>query len=202
MRSNLPVLERYNEIVERYKNGESVVSLSKSFNCGKTTIYYALEKSGIIKVKKKIDNNKSKSIVSKITKEQLAYISGFIDGEGFIGIGYNYDKQKNRYDYRVRFSISNTNKDNLIAIQEMCPLFRLSGVKKAQKTNWKLEKMLYIYKQEYIKNFLTLCLPYLIGKKDRASLVLDFIKNKNKEKRKEIYIKLKELNKRGIDTNE
>ena len=136
-------------------------------------------------------------------KETLAYITGLVDGEGYIGI--KKDLAKNRGInpvYYERISVAGTNKDmvNLFLNFFDCGniyLHKHSKLSKQEYWSWETSnlKAVYVIKQIY---------PYLLIKKPEADLVLALSKNKQKkygtlpkeiiEYREKLYQAIKTLN--------
>lgn len=135
---------------------------------------------------------------------EKAYISGFFDGDGSVIIHRN----PTRRWYGLSIVFANTNKELLLQIREMIGEGCLNSRKDGKKRKMKYKKGWNLYfhgKKAQI--LLREMLPYLILKKVRAKLALEFpIRNNSfeklsiqeKAKRVELYHRLKVLNTRGI----
>lgn len=126
---------------------------------------------------------------------RLAYIAGLFDGEGSVSVF----KAGGQYAcLSLRIQIVNTNITPLQLVVNMlkgtihtypytpeqrmpCYRWRIGGVA----AGFILEKLL----------------PYLIIKKERAILGIEFVCTTNQIRRLEIFNEMHELNKRGVDTN-
>lgn len=127
--------------------------------------------------------------------EQLAYIAGFIDGEGTIGI---YTHNKNKSCLQVNVHIANTNVEILEEIHMVLGL----GTVRAGRRGTSAWKPLYRLEFNHgeAKELLTDLLPYLQIKKEQAKLSLQFLelqKRVDVVKKQEIALQVKELNKTG-----
>ena len=113
-------------------------------------------------------------------KEQLAYLTGIIDGEGYIGI--KRDKVKGRGINPIfyeRISVAGTNKqmiDLFINFFGCGNVYLHKHSKLSKQGYWSWEtsnlKAVFVIKQIY---------PYLLVKKPEAKLVLALFKNKQKK---------------------
>lgn len=111
-------------------------------------------------------------------KLDLAWLAGFIDGEGSIGIYREFDKRKgeNYHVYRGALSIVNTNRDSLERCQEIIGAGRIVPHRshKAQRPTHKLAYHWALRKQELLWDILLELTPYLVIKKMQALLVADY----------------------------
>jgi hypothetical protein len=122
--------------------------------------------------------------------EDLAYLAGIIDGEGTIGLYWH----KARDSYRVKIYVVNTCKN---LIDWLGSVF--GGYVYERKHNqWKTRYEWHL--GEDSMDLLESLIPYLKVKKGQANVILEFRKKfKDKEKRPEYYLRMKELNKRNLD---
>jgi len=141
--------------------------------------------------------------------EDLAYLAGFIDGEGCIGI-HHRGKAKGRKP-TVRVSITNTNKDILIWCQNFIGLGGTLKVHdKNRNSNWKTA-----YRLEYdckkAEALLKMIVPYLRVKKEQALLAIEYRKYtipngryrpEENEIRGDLFARVLELNTRGTQGGE
>ena len=140
-----------------------------------------------------------------ISQTELAYLAGFIDGEGTITLNYRRDRDS----FQPLISITNTDK---MIIEWLANIFSGGGITEYNSTHthsfkYENRKTLYVYqlgRQSEIVKLLESILPYLKVKKKRAELLLIYCKEHvpySGEKRavdKEIYEDIKELNRRGL----
>lgn len=152
-----------------------------------------------------------------LTEQQKAWLAGFIDGEGFIGITFQIKKETKQsapsFRYHPYLIITNTYKDiihyvyNLIGEGKIYTL-RNRNIKHKNAYQYKLTKM------PSLSNLLDNILPYLRVKQIQCQLLIDYIKKRKSVKiitgrghrgatsfSKEdnmLYKKLLVLNKRGL----
>jgi len=138
----------------------------------------------------------------------IAYIAGFFDGEGHVGIL----KHTKNNQYQLVVGFANTDLEILKRIQSLFNNGTLrSRGKRGEK--WKIGYELY-YNAKNALNVLEAIKSYLIVKKERAYIAIEFYKNfkytttgiplsdKESKIREMYYLKMKELNKRGSDEND
>lgn len=140
-------------------------------------------------------------------KEILAFIAGVFEGEGSISIVNLVNKSWNkRTDYALKVRISNTDRPLLDWIVDN---YDGGKIHKATTVNNKIVWAWSVHAKK-AELFLQMMMPYLICKKQRALLALDFRKTKDSGHkkwyriptvisaiRKKIYLQMKELNKKG-----
>jgi hypothetical protein len=135
--------------------------------------------------------------------EAAAYIAGFIDGEGYIGIKWT-EKQR----MVPRICISNTHEGVLLIIKYILESWEVSSFvcSAVREGNRKLSYSLNI-NSSCILTVLENILPYLIVKQQQARLILEFCTlrklegkfgNNYVDREQVIYEELKVLNKRGL----
>jgi len=129
------------------------------------------------------------------------YIAGLLDGEGYLGLGkWNQERYKYKYTYKTRIIIANCNLKLLEWIKNNFGGY--ISKKKIKKKNWTQGYNLQIGN---IQNWLPKVVPYLVGKKQKAILLLEAQELLNQRKKKtnsagklylerleEIYLLLKE----------
>ncbi len=138
-----------------------------------------------------------------MTREELAYIAGFIDGEGCISIGLNGLRQTTG----LAFSIVNTNKQILEWIQS-----KIGGkiLRRTYHTSNNSKETYQLYKSgSRAYQILQLFEPYIRLKTKQLQIGLAYgmtigsagkhITQVIKEYRLQLYKQMKRLNKRGID---
>lgn len=127
------------------------------------------------------------------TPTELAYLAGFFDGEGYVGISTDYPKWAKGNSYlRLRVNITQKDKKILEMIKDIYGGTLHKGKDGVHK--W------YVDGQKAI-SFLKDVLPFLILKKEQTKLAIEFVslnvgKNKSVEQRtrqQEIAVKIKEL---------
>ncbi len=135
----------------------------------------------------------------------LAYLSGFLDGEGYFGVR-TYSKQRNS----VRVAVTNTNKGILLFIQaalnESEIVSSLSEIVRSKPDNRQRAWTLEISSINGVSKLCKLLIPYLIVKQRQAELLIRFTflrKIEGKvgkafdDEETDIYLELKLLNRRG-----
>lgn len=104
------------------------------------------------------------------TQTELAYIAGFFDGEGHIGI-YTYKASKNGRRYaRLVIGITNSHRPVLEWAREVMGAGRIQ-VKRIHSERWS-DCYSLIIQGLSARRFLTALLPYLKVKHERATLML------------------------------
>lgn len=95
------------------------------------------------------------------TTQELAYVAGFIDGEGCLSIGANGS---------VSIGIVNTSKCTLDFV------LKVLGTGVIQDRKQIVNKRQYVYRAygENCMNIIKVILPYLIEKKDQALLLVEY----------------------------
>lgn len=107
------------------------------------------------------------------TKEQLAYFSGIIDGEGTIYI-QKVDR-KTFIDYFPRIQIINTNKDLMYWIKDTFGGIIVSRDRSNENRNWRLQYTWYTTRK-LMDIILPMILPFLIIKKKQVEKMIEFRK--------------------------
>ena len=130
------------------------------------------------------------------------YLAGFIDGEGYLSVLTHKDSRTSRgYTLHPIINISGSEKDVLDEINRLVKgRIRTKQKQKGCKKVYDIQ----IQDLEGIKNCLKVISPYLLIKKEQATLLIEFvnlrIKNKNKgysNRELEISKIFKTINKRG-----
>jgi intein/homing endonuclease len=139
--------------------------------------------------KQKGDNVKDITMGNQqVTQTRIAWLAGIWDGEGTFGI-YRYRQTTNgKWSYCGRLTLSNTSEE---MIQEILEIFEKVGIKASTWRNQKPRQLTHrkevhitVNRQESVKIGCELMLPYLIAKKNRAKILLEFIKIRSTYKRK------------------
>jgi len=145
-----------------------------------------------------IDNSYNE-LLQEIDK---AYLAGIIDGEGCIQLV----KKSNNHSFDARLSITNTNQDLLDWIYKRIGGLYYKNSWTYKQPTWK-ERHDLIFTNQKARSILHTVLPYLVIKKPQAELVLSYfdligidgrhITKSLADKREQLYLKMKELNKKG-----
>lgn len=146
--------------------------------------------------------------ISPISK---AWLAGFIDGEGYIGL-VKQIKPTGGLRYHPQFVITSTDKKILDEILLLIPIAKWAFLRRTE--GHKLGFQLKIVKYEHLREFLELIKPYLRLKYRQAELIIRFCKLRNEIKiitgrgskgktsfgimDEQIFNELSNLNKRGI----
>lgn len=125
------------------------------------------------------------------TEAQLGYVAGILDGEGSISLSRSKDK---RY-YFSQVRIFNTDLRILEAVQEYMGSNIVIHNDHSKVDTWKTCYRIEINAHSKIKEFLLQVLPYLVGKREKALVMLAFCEDTSN---KEFYWELLHiLNKKG-----
>lgn len=141
-----------------------------------------------------------------VSKVELAYIAGIIDGEGCIHINKRKQKLGRNDDFAIEITIVNTSKKLMEWLWD-----KLGGYlnfRKSKNSKWKGCYRLRVSRLQ-AEILLKRLLPYLIAKKSQAEIVLELRKHiklgktqrlseKELERREFLYLKIKRFNKRGL----
>lgn len=154
--------------------------------------------------------------------EKIAWLAGFIDGEGYIGVTRQRKKENHRQAasllYHPYLIIANSNYKILSFIKKLIGDGRLYEVRRNKSMlKHKNEKSGFQYKltrMDKLEEWLNILQPYLRLKQQQCDLLLNFIKLRKNAKRitgkgsrgstsfshleEQIYQNLLTLNKRGI----
>ena len=125
----------------------------------------------------------------KISSTQKAYLAGFLDGDGSI-----YVQLKPNSSYRYKFQVapyivlfqSLKDKPKFLKI---CSLIGLGYIR--ERNDGILEYI--IGKTDNIKKFLAMIFPYIILKKEQASLMIKILEAKERVKNKKDFTRLMKL---------
>jgi hypothetical protein len=110
-----------------------------------------------------------------MTELQIGYIAGFFDGEGTIHVSpySRKGKRKGEKSYQIVVRVGNTNRRILENIQSWLDYGYIFDDPTPRKKPF---YVLIINHQEDKLKFLELILPFLIEKRNRAELVIEFLK--------------------------
>ena len=160
--------EEKTAIVTLYKQGLTVKDICKKIHRHRQTVSSILKEAGI-----QVRTNPLKDSALKIPdKEKLIYFAGIFDGEGCVRLF----KEKKGGRLQPELKVTNTSKelaDWLINnFGGRLRVFRLKEERHKPCYDW------HIYRTKDIIRLLELILPYLIVKREKASLVLEVSKSK------------------------
>lgn len=134
-----------------------------------------------------------------MSKAKYGYLAAIIDGEGCLSIGAGRRQKWGVINYNSIVSVANTDIRLIKWLQE-----NFGGNFFTAKQATPRNKIPYVWrllKKKDIELLLLAIMPYLIIKKERAAILLDFVRlprEADPAKRKEYFDKLTVLNKRGI----
>lgn len=147
--------------------------------------------------------------MKKVSELQLAYLAGFVDGEGHITALKTKSKRVDWNDsYSPDFGLTNTNREILEHVRKLTGFGNIKSKSKG-KPNWKPAWELDFDAIE-TQILLERLLPYLIVKKRQAELLLELMNKKMKLGSRRVisvdeqvekdllYEEIRELNKRGV----
>ena len=124
----------------------------------------------------------------QITREEIGWLAGIIDGEGYLGMSTTYDKRRSQPNPNIVICLHVSNTDEEIVLKSQGILRKL-GVNpyiRATKANAQIKKDQYrvqIKHMAKLKKILLPLLPHLTGnKQERARLVLEFIELRKQDK--------------------
>lgn len=133
------------------------------------------------------------------SQTDLAYLAGIIDGEGWIGLQKRLNKRW--WTYLPCIRVTNTDPN---IIQRVCEIWDGLGVsghiyeteQGPSVSNGKNVMYIQIQKQSVLRTVLEAIIPYLVGKKARAIMLLRFL-NKQVD-RDEAYEAIRLANRKGV----
>jgi len=142
-----------------------------------------------------------KSSVKKLSKTDIGYVSGLIDGEGTIAIQKLCDNRNNRIFFVPCISVSNTNLAVLEYLKQKIGAGHIYP--HVKKKNYKICYAYELRRTLDIKTLLEQILQSLIIKKRQAETLIKFITDyaespfNNRNVRTDLYEKIKEVNRKG-----
>ena len=118
----------------------------------------------------------------QVTPTELAWLAGIWDGEGTFGI-YRYKQTSNgKWSYSGRLTLSNTSKEMISEIERIFNLLEVKvslwQAKKGRKENHKLEVHLTLNRMKEVKLICEKLQPYIVAKKERLLLLLEFVNSR------------------------
>ncbi len=151
--------------------------------------------------------------MNRPTDTELAWLAGLIDGEGTIGVHRTNAKSQKHPYLRPHFQIVNT--DLRLLEKARSIMTAITGrphnlvVTNKGGNGWKVGYRIASNTQISVMLLLPLLIPYLVGKREQAELVLEFAKRRCarigsvhhwyqfKEEDEAIYLRCSQLNRRG-----
>jgi len=132
------------------------------------------------------------------TPIELAYLAGIIDGEGWIGLQKRL--QRKWITYKPALRITNTDANIINVVRKIWENVGVDGHiyendQQPSVPNGKQILNIQLNKQSDIKRILDAVIPYLVGKKARAEMLLKFL-DKTID-REEAYLAIKQANQKG-----
>jgi len=124
----------------------------------------------------------------QVTSHQLAWLAGIWDGEGTFTISF-LQKGKGKFFLSSQITLTNSCPLMINEISKIIDYYKIGAHLWLENLRTKKHKQCYhltIRKQECIKKFIELVLPYLITKKSRAEILYRFVCKRMKYKRKVI----------------
>ncbi len=133
-------------------------------------------------------------------KSKYSYLAGIIDGEGCFCIGAGRRQKWGVINYNPQILVGNTDHRLTAWLKE-----NFGGVTFTQRPNnprCKIPSIWRLSKKKDMELLILAIMPYLIIKKERAIVFLEFLRLPpimNPERREELWKQLSILNKRGVD---
>jgi hypothetical protein len=133
------------------------------------------------------------------TETDLAYFAGIIDGEGWIGLSKKFRKPWITYHPCIR--VTNTDANIIERVQSIWEALGVGShlyetTQSPSVPNGKPVMYIQIQKHQLIKKTLEALMPYLVGKRARAVMLLRFV-DKTID-REEAFQFMKTANQKGI----
>jgi len=155
---------------------------------------------------------------TSLTEPQKAYLAGFIDGEGYVGLTFQIKKETSQNSATPRYHpyliIANNNSPVLFHIKDIIGEGKIYELKRSSR-NQKPGFQYKLTKMSTLETLLPAIEPYLIVKKQQAKLLIRYL-NTRRSKRittgtgsrgatsfdraeEQIHQELLLLNKKGVD---
>lgn len=194
-------------MIKDYESGQTIPEVMEKYNISESGLRYLLSKNGI-------KSTRVMPEINDLTLEEAAYIAGFVDGEGRIGIDVKRPENSNgcrRDSFIVGLRITNTNLEVLNWIYNKIGLG--SVIENVNNNAPDHHKAVNEYRLSSNQTTLLLecILPFLIVKKEQAKTALKFIALRQEQgyygrrglpdekwqKQADLYERMKLLNKKG-----
>jgi len=103
----------------------------------------------------------------------IGYVAGIIDGEGSIGLNMRYPPHMKRGTFRFDVEISSTDENLMKRLQE---IFKgeIYNKKTYTKRPWRRPSYIMHLKRRTIEDWFPKIIPYLVIKKERAILLMEY----------------------------
>ena len=161
-----------------------------------------------------------------VTGEDLSYIAGVIDSDGYIGLVKQAEHRRKNgltYGFKPTVVITQAQNDAITFINNIFPGGYRVLENPRKKSNWKNLYYWGIHRRELVRNFLCMILPYLKIKRKQAELIIQFceirervlsdrsrLDKKGRPRRsskytysgieRELWLQIKQLNQTGVGT--
>ena len=123
----------------------------------------------------------------QVTLTELAWLAGIWDGEGTFGINRLKRKNEKSYAYHGRLTLSNTSEEMICEIER---IFGLLGVKAhfwrektSRKPTHKKAVHITLNKQDHVRYVCEKIQPYIVAKKERVSILLEYVISRQQYKK-------------------
>jgi len=119
---------------------------------------------------------------SSLTETQKAYLAGYLDGDGYVGM--TFLKGKNHYgEIRIEVNISSTSKKTIKEIREIVGYGIIDEKKRSKKDKikhptWRNYYIWRINTQKEIYDFISQILPYSKTRKKQLKLLKEYIESR------------------------
>lgn len=126
----------------------------------------------------------------KVRETDIAWLAGFIDGEGCFDFQTSYSKRLIHTRLVPRFRVSNTDVKTLgvvTCIMEAMPIGHHVVWRSPQNVKWRRSWSVEITGIKRMRNLLIMLTPYLNTKQEQAEAMLDFINSRLQGHPKDIY---------------
>lgn len=108
---------------------------------------------------------------------EAAYLAGIIDGEGTVGLYQGFRKSGRPYKI-VLVSVSNTDETLMAWLVSIGGGFVARDKSKSRKPHWKPSFTWAVQAHVDVLGLLKQTLPYLVIKKSRAEMIIDYLEGK------------------------
>lgn len=148
--------------------------------------------------------------INPLSLKQRAYIAGYVDGEGCITLSKKKDPEMRLgYCFRPHVHVANTHHKSLLIMQRWTGLGNLCHVREETDRNRKERWQWQMWSQQ-ARQLLESILPFLIVKKERAKILLEFMRRCRRQpgkmglsKREQQFqvrtnLRIKTLNRKGL----
>jgi hypothetical protein len=114
--------------------------------------------------------------MNRLSRVQRAYIAGYVDGEGCITLSRKKDPEARLgFCFRPHVHVANTHQKSLVMMQRWTGLGRVNHFRAEPDRNRKERWQWQIWSQQ-ARQLLESIVPFLTIKKERAEILLDFLR--------------------------